>query len=286
MCNLRGLFLYGDEMKNNKLGLTGISIFEGIDVRSVEHEGELWYSVIDVIAAVTKSPIPKRYWSDLKIKLMDDNPMFIEMYGNSVPLKLLSSDGKKYPTDCANMEGIFRILQSVPSPNAEPFKQWLAKTGHERVLEELNPSLAVDRAIKGFKKQGRDNKWITDRLDGLAQRNEITDMWSERGIKGAQFGTLTNAISKGALGVIPKEHKKLKGLGEKDNLRSNMTSMELTISRLGELATTEITDSRNAQGFKECKEAAIDGGNIAGDTRRAIEKIMGKPIVTGNRSIK
>jgi hypothetical protein len=197
-------------------------------------------------------------------------------------LKVPSKDGKSYDTDCANIEGILRIVQSVPSKNAEPFKKWLAKVGFERLQEQANPDITVRRAILYYELQGRDKQWIQNRIDGQFTRNELTGQWKQRGVKeGQEYATLTNIISQETFGVSISKHKEVKSL-KKENLRDNMTNIELIFQRLGEEATIEVTKQRNAQGFDANKKAARDGGASAGEARKAYENKIGNKVVTSD----
>ncbi|MFH1275814.1 MAG: Bro-N domain-containing protein [Candidatus Woesearchaeota archaeon] len=267
--------------KNNAL-----VVFQGNNLRREWHNDEWYYSVVDVIQLLTESPNPRRYWSDLKIKLKDEG---VELYGFIVQLKLLSPDGKKYLTDCANTESLLRIVQSIPSKNAEPFKRWLAEVGYDRIKEIENPELAQDRAKEYYKLKGYPQDWIDKRVRGIAIRQDLTDEWKQRGVKeGKEFAILTNEISKATFGVPIKEHKQIKGLDPKyvnQNLRDHMNDLELIFSMLGEASTTEIARNRDAQGFGENKIAAKKGGNIAGEARKKLEIESGRKVVTSENHL-
>lgn len=254
-------------------------VFKGKDIRRILHNNEWRFSVIDVVAALTDSENPRRYWSDLKRKLLEEEG-FSEVYDEIVQLKLEAPDGKKYETDTANAETLFRVIQSIPSPKAEPFKRWLAKVGYERVQEIEDPELATKRTRAIYKAKGYPDDWIEKRMRGIAIREELTDEWKNRGIKEDQeFSILTAEISKATFGMTPGEYKEHKGL-KRENLRDHMHDLELIFSMLGEAATTEITRNKDAQGFVENKNAAQRGGKIAGDARKKLEIESGRRVVS------
>ena len=254
-------------------------VFKGKNIRRSLRNDEWYFSVIDVVAALTDSGNPNRYWSDLKRKLLEEEG-FSEVYDKIVQLKLEASDGKKYETDTANAETLFRVIQSIPSPKAEPFKRWLAKVGYERVQEIENPELATKRTRVLYKAKGYPDEWIEKRMRGIAIREELTDEWQKRGVKEDQeFSILTAEMSKATFGLTPaeyKEHKRLK----RENLRDHMNDLELIFSMLGEASTTEITRNKDAQGFVENKDAAQRGGKIAGDARKKLEIESGRRVVS------
>jgi methylphosphotriester-DNA--protein-cysteine methyltransferase len=257
---------------------TKIAVFKGKEIRKVIHNNEWWFSVIDVVAALTDSNIPKRYWSDLKRKLAKEG--YSELYDGIVQLKFAASDGKYYATDCANTEGIFRIIQSIPSPKAEPFKRWLAKVGYERVQEIEDPELATKRTKALYRAKGYSDDWIEKRMRGIAIRAELTDEWKNREVgQEREYAILTAEISKATFGLTPSEYKDLKGL-KRENLRDHMNDLEQIFSMLGEAATTEITKTQDAQGFDENRIAARKGGKIAGDAREKLEKETKKMVVS------
>ncbi|MDD6910964.1 BRO family protein [Actinobacillus minor] len=263
-----------------------IKLFEGNQIRSVwDNEQEEWYfSVVDVIAVLTGSANPRRYWSDLKRKLQVEEGAN-ELYEKIVQLKFKSSDGKMYKTDATDMQGIFRIIQSIPSPKAEPFKLWLAQVGKERIDEIIDPELTIDRALETYLKKGYTREWINQRLQAIQVRKELTDTWLDHGVKeGREFAILTNEISKAWSGMTTREYKDFKGL-KKENLRDNMSTLELVLNMLAEATTTELTQITNPQGLEENKKIAQDGGNIAGDTRKAIERKTGQPVITPKNAI-
>ena len=258
-----------------------IAIFKGQQIRKIIHNDEWFFSIIDVIQVLTNSSSPRRYWSDLKTKIID-NEGFNQLYDKIVQLKMKSSDGKKYLTDTANTETIFRIIQSVPSPKAEPFKRWLAKVGYERIQEIEDPELATKRSRAIYKAKGYPEGWIEKRMRGIAIREQLTDEWENRGIKAQQaYAILTAEISKATFGIVPSEYKKLKNL-EKENLRDHMTDLELIFSMLGEASTSEIAVQKDAQGFKENKQVAKLGGSIAGNARKELEEKSGRKVVTAS----
>ena len=261
-------------------------LFEGNHIRSVwDNEKEEWYfSIIDIIGALTESKNPRRYWSDLKRK-MNDEEGAAQLYENIVQLKLESSDGKKYITDVADMQGIFRIIQSVPSPKAEPFKMWLAEVGKERIDEIVDPELIIDRALETYLKKGYTREWINQRLQAIQVRKELTDTWQDHGVKeGREYAILTNEITKAWSGMTTRQYKDHKGL-KKQNLRDNMTTTELILNMLAETATKDIANATHPQGLEENKRVAKEGGSIAGDARRSIEVKTGKPVITSKNAI-
>lgn len=260
-----------------------LKLFEKQQVRSSYNEdSEKWYfSIIDIISILTESKNPRRYWSDLKIKLSDEEG-FSQLYEKIVQLKLTAPDGKKRETDCADVETLLRIIQSVPSKKAEPVKQWLARVGYERMKELADPSTALDRARDIWQKQGRSEKWIQQRMSGQETRNKLTDYWAEHGIEESnEFAILTNIIHQEWTGLTVKEHKQLKNL-KSQNLRDHMTEAELIFTALAELSTRQIAESENATGFSENKQSAKRGGNIAKQAREKLELETGKKVVTGD----
>ncbi len=257
-----------------------IKLFEAQKVRTQwDDEKELWYfSIIDVIQILTGSNNPRRYWSDLKRKLEQEG--FSQLYDNIVQLKLESSDGKKYLTDCTDTQGLLRIIQSIPSPKAEPFKQWLAQVGYEKLEETENPELSFDRAMETYLAKGYSKEWINQRLKSIEVRKELTDEWEKRGVKrGLDFAVLTDIITKAWSGKTVKEYKKHKSL-KKENLRDHMTNLELVLNMLAEATTTEISKEKKPNTFDESKVIAKQGGTIAGNTRKEIEAKTGKKIVS------
>jgi len=255
------------------------AIFEGRDVRRKwDEKKELWYfSIIDVIAILTGSTIPKRYWSDLKIKLNNEGS---EVYEKIVQLKFLAKDGKYYATDVADTETLLRLIQSVPSPKAEPFKLWLAKIGYERLEETTDPEIAINRALKTYLQKGYSLNWINQRLKSIEIRKELTDEWEKGGIQEClEFAILTNEITKAWTEMTTKEYKKVKNL-KKENLRDNMTNLELVLNMLAETSTTEISKHKNPKNLEENKKVAQAGGNVAGNARKEIELKTGKKVIS------
>ena len=260
--------------------MSNIKLFEEKHVRSVYNEqDEKWYfSVIDVIQVLTDSTVPKRYWSDLKKKLSKEGS---QAYDKIVHLKMTAEDGKNRVTDTADTDTLLRLIQSIPSPKAEPFKQWLAQVGAERIAEIENPELAQARIRATYKAKGYSDAWIEKRIRGIQARDELTNEWKNRGVKdGKEYSILTAEISKATFGIIPSEYKSLKGLTKpSENLRDHMTDLELIFTMLGEASTTEIAKNKNAQGFIENQKAAKAGGNVAGNARKELEKKSGAKIV-------
>lgn len=260
-----------------------LKLFEESKVRSYYDENtEHWYfSIIDIVGILTESKNPRRYWSDLKIKLTDDEG-FSQLYEKIVQLKLKSTDGKKYNTDCADVETLLRIIQSIPSKKAEPVKQWLAKVGYERMKEMTDPSTAIDRARETYKRLGRSDKWIQQRMTGQETRNKLTDYWKDHEItEGEEYAILTNIIHQEWSGLSVKEHKNLKGL-KSQNLRDHMSEAELIFTALAELSTRQVAESENAIGMEENKQAAIKGGKVANRARKDFEETTGQKVVTGD----
>lgn len=242
-------------------------------------EKEQWYfSVIDVIEILTGSTIPKRYWSDLKKKLIKEGS---QLYEKIVQLKFEAADGKKYATDCLHTQDLLRLIQSIPSPEAEPFKQWLAKVGYERMQEISDPSQSIDRARENWQKIGRSEKWIQQRMTGQETRNKRTDYWQESGVnKGDEFAYLTNIIHQEWTGLTVKKHKDLKGI-KSQNLRDHMSEAELIFTALAELSTRQIAKTEQAKGVIKNAAAGKKGGKIAKDARLQLEEQTGKKVVTG-----
>lgn len=257
-----------------------IQLFEDQKIRTAwDAEKEEWYfSIIDVISVLTGTANPRRYWSDLKRKLKAEGAN--ELYEKIVQLKMLSSDGKRYKTDVANTEQLLRIIQSIPSPKAEPFKVWLAMVGKERIEETIDPEQAIDRALDTYLKKGYSEEWIHQRLLAIRIRNELTDEWKKRGVqKGKEYAILTDEISRAWSGMTTGQYKRLKGL-TKENLRDNMTDLELVLTMLAEASTTDISKTAKPQTFEENKQIAKRGGKVAGIARQALEAETGKPVIT------
>lgn len=259
---------------------SSIQLFEDQKIRTAwDAEKEEWYfSIIDVISVLTGTANPRRYWSDLKRKLKAEGAN--ELYEKIVQLKMLSSDGKRYKTDVANTEQLLRIIQSIPSPKAEPFKAWLAMVGKERIEETIDPEQAIDRALDTYLKKGYSEEWIHQRLLVIRIRNELTDEWKKRGVqKGKEYAILTDEISRAWSGMTTGQYKRLKGL-TKENLRDNMTDLELVLTMLAEASTTDISKTAKPQTFEENKQVAKRGGKVAGIARQALEAETGKPVIT------
>jgi DNA-damage-inducible protein D len=255
-----------------------LSIFEGSKIRKVWNKEEWWFSVVDIVEALTDSVDAKDYWYRLKVREKESSGF--ELSTICRQLKLKSTDGKKYSTDCTNTEGAFRIIQSIPSPKAEPFKLWLAKVGYERVQEINDPELAGKRMKEIYKAKGYSDEWIEKRVRGINIRNELTDEWKKRGVReGLDYGILTDEISKATFGKTTKQYKEFKTLTNQ-NLRDHMDDLELIFSMLGEASTTRIAQSKNTQGFVENKVVAKDGGEVAGNARRELEKKSVKKVST------
>ena len=268
------------EPKNETM--SHIKLFESKQIRSEWNESEQkWYfAIIDVIEVVTESNNPRRYWSDLKRKL--NNEGFSQLYEIIVQLKLISSDGKRYVTDCAGAKGLLRIIQSIPSPKAEPFKQWLAQVGSDRLDEIENPELATQRTRELYKLKGYPDDWIEKRMRSIAIREELTEEWKNRGVKETmEYSILTAEISKATFGLTPSEYKKMEGL-KSQNLRDHMTDLELIFSMLGEASTTKVTRAKNVKGFIESKAAARIGGKISGNALKELEKESGEKVITSD----
>ena len=262
-----------------------VKIFEGSQIRSVwDNEREEWYfSVVDVIGSLTESNNPRDYWYRVKKRMSEEERSELSTFCRQ--LKLKSTDGKSYKTDVADMQGVFRIIQSVPSPKAEPFKMWLAEVGKERIDEIIDPELTIDRALESYARKGYSREWINQRLQAIQVRKELSDTWQDHGVKaGNEYAILTNEISKAWSGMTTREYKDFKGL-KKENLRDNMSTTELILNMLAETATKDIAEATNPQGLDENKQVAQDGGSIAGDARKSIEARTGKPVITSKNAI-
>lgn len=258
--------------------MTKIAIFKGKKVRKILFNGEWWFSVVDVIDALTDSTQPSKYWTAMKARVQSESEFQLSTICRQ--LKLETSDGKKYETDCADTEGLFRIIQSIPSPKAEPFKRWLAKVGYERVKEIENPELATKRTRVLYKLKGYSDDWIEKRMRGIAIREELTDEWKNRGAKDNQdYEILTAEISKATFNLTPSEYKKLKGL-KRENLRDHMDDFELIFNMLGERSTTEIHRQENSKGVVKLKQDANRGGKVAGIARKELEKELGRSVIS------
>lgn len=259
-----------------------LAIFEGKKIRRIWNEKEeKWYfSVVDVVEALTESSIPKRYWSDLKIRLTQEGS---QAYEKIVRLKMEAPDGKMRETDAAETETMFRIIQSIPSPKAEPFKQWLARVGYERVEETADPELAINRALNTYLKRGYTPEWVNLRMKSIEIRKDLTDEWFERGVRaGKEFAILTDDITFAWAGLTTKKYKKYKGL-KKENLRDNMTNLEMVLNMLAETATTEISQTDKPDTFPQNRQVAKRGGGVARVARKKIEAETGKRVISRKR---
>jgi len=262
---------------------TKIALFKGKKIRRIIYQNEWWFSVVDVCEVLTDSVAAGAYWRKLKQRLLEEGSEVVTFCHG---LKLEASDGKIRETDCANTEGVFRIIQSIPSPKAEPFKRWMAKVGYERVQEIENPELATKRTRILYKLKGYSDDWIEKRMRGIAIREELTDEWQKRGAQEQRdYEILAAEISKATFGITPGEYKKLKRL-ERQNLRDHMNDLELIFTMLGERATTEIHRTENSRGVPKLKSDAKAGGDIAGGARRKLEKKLGKSIVSKENYLK
>lgn len=258
--------------------LIKLAVFQGKQIRKTVYDGEWWFAIVDVVEVLTGSPTPRQYWGKVKKREFTE----LQLSPVWVQLKLEAADGKKYATDCANTKGLFRIIQSIPSPKAEPFKQWLAQVGYERIQEIENPELAQERMKQLYEQKGYPKDWIDKRLRGIAIRQNLTDEWKERGITTERdFSILTAEIAKATFGIAPTEHKKLKGLTRKnENLRDHMTDLELIFTMLGEKVTTEISQTEKPDTFEKNTKVAKRGGSVAGTARKETEKELGRSIVS------
>ena len=261
-----------------------IKIFEDKKVRTLwDEDKQIWYiSIVDVVEILTESPRPRKYWSDLKKKLEIEGSELSEKIGQ---LKMKSSDGKYYKTDVANTEQLFRLIQSIPSPKAEPFKLWLAKVAKERLDEMSDPELSIDRALKQYLELGYSQNWINQRLKSIEIRKELTDEWDARGVqKGVEYAILTDEISRAWSGMSTRQYKNLKGL-KKENLRDNMTTLELVLNMLAEATTTQFSKDRKPTTFQENLAVAKAGGQVAGRTRKDIESQSNMPIISPKNAV-
>ncbi len=275
---MRSVVRLDEFMNTEAITTTKIAIFKGKEIRKIIFQNEWWFSMVDVVEALTESAKPRVYWNAMKTRVKANEG--IELSTICRQLKLESADGKKYETDCANTEGIFRVIQSIPSPKAEPFKRWLAKVGYERVQEIEDPELATKRTRALYKAKGYPDIWIEKRMRGIEIRETLTDEWKKRHV-GAdrEYAILTAEISQATFGMTPSEYKRFKGL-KRENLRDHMNDLELIFSMLGEASTTEIAKNKDAQGFIENKQAAKLGGAVAGSARKDLETKSGKKVST------
>lgn len=265
--------------ENNK-----IQLYENQPIRTAwDEDNEEWYfAIVDVIAVLTESPNPQTYWRVMKKRLKDEGN---ESVTNCNGLKMKASDGKRRMTDVANTEQLLRIIQSIPSKKAEPFKLWLAQVGRERIEEIIDPELTIDRALETYSKKGYPADWINQRLQTIRARKELTDEWQTHGVKkGNEYAILTDEVTKAWSGMSTRQYKNLKGL-KKENLRDNMSTLELALNMLAEATTTELTKSQNPQGLEENRKVARTGGQIAGEARERIEKETGNPVITSQNAV-
>ena len=261
-----------------------LALFEEKEIRRTWEEGKWYFSVVDVVFALTDSKDPRDYWYRLKQRVSDEEK--IQLSTICRQLKLESSDGKKYKTDCADTEGILRIIQSIPSKKAEPFKRWLAKVGSERIEEIQNPELAMDRMKEIYEKKGYSKSWINMRERGIATRHSLTDEWKERGVQnGIDYAILTNEIHKSGFGVTVKEYKNIKGLDDRQNLRDSMTNIELALTNLGEATAVEFHKKNDSKGLEELKSDMSEAGSVINSAKKEIERKLEKPIVTSENYI-
>ena len=260
-----------------------IQLFEDQPIRAAwDEEKEEWYfSVVDVVRVLTDSPNPQTYWRVMKKRLKDEGN---ETVTSCNALKMTAADGKKRMTDVADTEQLLRIIQSIPSPKAEPFKLWLAQVGRERIEETIDPELAIDRALETYLKKGYTREWINQRLQAIQVRKELTDEWQDRGVqKGVEYAILTDEITRSWSGMSTRQYKRLKGL-KKENLRDNMTTTELVLNMLAETSTTDISKAEQPQSFSENMDVARKGGEVAGIARKALEERTGKPVITAKNA--
>jgi hypothetical protein len=264
---------------------TNIKVFDSKKVRSIwkEEEGKWYFSIVDVVAILTESPDPRNYWKVLKHRLLQEGSQLVTTCNQ---LKMKASDGKMYLTDVADLEQVFRLIQSIPSPKAEPFKLWLAKVGSDRIDEIEDPEIGIERLMETYLRKGYSKEWINQRLKSIEVRKELTDEWEKCGVKkGQEFAILTDDITKAWSGFTTKDYKNFKGL-KRQNLRDNMTNLELVLNMLAEATTTEISKEKQPKNFLQNRKVAKQGGKIAGNTRKAIEKKTGKKIVSKLSAIK
>ena len=270
-------------MKNEKLE-TISNLFEGKEIRSIwdAEKEEYYFSVVDVIGALTDSKTPKRYWTDLKRRITEEGS---QLYENIVQLKMIAKDGKMRETDTLDTKGILRLIESVPSPQAEPFKLWLAQMGKERIDEVFDPEIAIKRAIDYYRNRGYSDKWIEARLKGILDRNKLTDVWKENGIKeGYEFAVLTNEIYQAWSGMKAVEYKEYKNI-RKESLRDNMTDVEVALTDLGEIATRELAKKHRPQGLKANRKIAKEGGEVAKTARDDLEKKLGEKVISKKNAL-
>lgn len=257
--------------------------FQNRNIRTIESKGDIWYSVIDVIEVLTDSKNPSSYWSTLKSRLNEEGSQVVT---NCERLKLPAADGKRYATDCATRETLLRLIQSIPSPSVEPFKQWLANAGEQNISETENPELLIEKFYDHYRNKGMSDHWISARVRSVETRKELTERWQESGVTSSQeFAFLTNILSKGTFDLSVAEHKKLKGLAQKHNIRDNMSAIELVYIILAEVSAKEISEKTDAQGYNENERAARQAGEIAGESLKRFEKKTGLKVVTPKNNL-
>ena len=274
----------GDNMLDNNKLETISNLFEGNEIRSVwdSEKEDYYFSVVDVIKALTDSNIPKRYWSDLKRKLIEEGS---QLYENIVQLKMIANDGKLRETDTLNTKGMLRLIESVPSQKAEPFKLWLAQMGNERIDEIFDPEIAINRAIDYYRSRGYDDKWIEARLKGILDRKKLTDVWKENGIKqNYEYAILTNEIYQSWSGMKASEYKDYKNI-RKESLRDNMTDVEVALADLGEIATRELAKKHRPYGLRENRKIAKAGGEVAKTARNDLEQKLGESVISSENAL-
>ncbi|MDD2566003.1 MAG: Bro-N domain-containing protein [Candidatus Gracilibacteria bacterium] len=261
-----------------------LTLFEGKQIRRIwDKINEKWYfSVVDVVGTLSDSKDSRKYWNKLKQRLKEDGS---EVVTKCHQLKLTASDGKMRLTDVADTESIFRIIQSIPSPNAEPFKNWLARVGYERIEESEDPELGINRALNNYLAKGYSEDWINQRLKTIEIRKQLTDEWKKTGVLDREYGILTDEITRAWAGITTKEYKNIKGL-KKENPRDNMSNLELILNMLAEATTTEITKTENPKGLEQNKKVAKKGGEVAGNARKEIERKTGKSVISGKNNLK
>lgn len=271
-------------MKSNLIENKDLVLFENSKIRRQEYNGEWYYSIIDIIEILSESQNPRDYWYKLKKRMEEEE--FAELSTNCRRLKLLAKDGKIRETDCGNRETIFRIIQSVPSPNAEPFKLWFARLAEERIQEVINPEIAIDRARQTYLNKGYTEEWVNARMKSIPVRTELTEEWKKRGATTCKdFAILTDEISRTTFNITTNQHKEIKKIDKKQNLRDNMSPLELALTTLAEVTTTELHRTNDSTGMRALKNDANTGGSIAAVTRRNIEKELGKSIVTPQNAV-
>ena len=276
----KAVFIMADKVQKNE----AIKRFEQKTIRTTwDEERQEWYfAIVDAVAALTESPNPQIYWRVMKKRLKDEGN---ETVTNCNALRMRAADGKMRLTDVATAEQLLRIIQSIPSPKAEPFKLWLAQVGRERMEETIDPELTIDRALETYLKKGYTREWINQRLQAIQVRKELTDEWQDRGVKkGVEYAILTDEITRAWSGMNTREYKQLKGL-KKESLRDNMSTLELVLNMLAEATTTELSKGHQPDGLTESQEMARRGGTIAGNTRKAIEQDTGKPVITAQNAL-